>query len=328
MEECASNPVGYAASLATLSKSLQHDIAARLPADQRLLLACVCRSLRDAVSESALWSVVDLSSTSGVARCTDKLLRIVAAKACGLIPSVDVLVARSVCRVCTATLDSSDALTAPTTPVPTWAVLSATSSLYAALRAAYEVAAEHGWVPRSILPHATLPPPATADDDPAAPAYTLPLAAIVAWPELLPAVGGGGGDFAWDRSLCRMASHPHGAPRVRFFNDEVVVLDDAYPRASLHVLIIARTPDLDSVAELRGDDPAHVALLASIRAAAEGVAVGARSAHSAVHGGVPALAGFQAVPSMRQLHPLCRSGGGSTWADGNGAHRSPRGGAS
>ena len=90
MSDAAAAPVGCAASLATLPRSLQHDILARLPPDRRLLLAFVCRSLRDAVNDRDLWSVVDLSSTSGVARCTDKLLRAIAAKARCSMRSLDV----------------------------------------------------------------------------------------------------------------------------------------------------------------------------------------------------------------------------------------------
>ena len=90
MSDAAAAPAGCAASLATLPRSLQHDIVARLPPDRRLLLAFVCRSLRDAVNDRDLWSVVDLSSSCGVTRCTDKLLRAIAAKARGTMRSLDV----------------------------------------------------------------------------------------------------------------------------------------------------------------------------------------------------------------------------------------------
>ena len=89
MSDAAAAPSGCAVSLATLPRSLQHDILARLPADRRLLLACVCRSLRDAVNDRDLWRVVDLSSSCGVTRCTDKLLRAIAAKARGTMRSLD-----------------------------------------------------------------------------------------------------------------------------------------------------------------------------------------------------------------------------------------------
>jgi hypothetical protein len=79
------------ASLATLPHALLQHILARLPLDQRLRCAEVCRGWRAALQERSLWAELDFSPTSGVAHAvTDALLRAAAARAAGCLRLLDV----------------------------------------------------------------------------------------------------------------------------------------------------------------------------------------------------------------------------------------------
>jgi hypothetical protein len=79
------------ASFATLPLAVMQHVLSLLPADTRARAAAVCRAWRAAVGERALWTSLDLSPASGVARAvTDALLRAAAAQARGQLRSLDV----------------------------------------------------------------------------------------------------------------------------------------------------------------------------------------------------------------------------------------------
>ena len=76
--------------LPPLPRTLALEVFARVPVDQRLLLAFVSRAWRAAASEPALFRCVDLSTGSGVEHVNDSLLLAISAKARGLLRSLDV----------------------------------------------------------------------------------------------------------------------------------------------------------------------------------------------------------------------------------------------
>ena len=75
---------------ASLPRFLALDIFARLPADERLMLALVSTSWRTLVAEPSLWTCVDLSQASGLTRASDAVLLACSAKARGGMRSLDV----------------------------------------------------------------------------------------------------------------------------------------------------------------------------------------------------------------------------------------------
>ncbi len=109
------------------------------------------------------------------------------------------------------------------------------------------------------------------------------------------------GGAAWELPLVRAAASPEGTPGVVSYDDQIVVLRDAFPKAASHTLLVARLPGLDGPAQLRR---AHAPLLAAMRAAAARVEAAERErlGGALLPAGAPFWAGFHAVPSMRQLH--------------------------
>jgi hypothetical protein len=79
-------------TFASLPRALQCEVFARAPVDARARAACVCHAWCDVLSERSLWTRLDLSRKSGVARerVTDALLRGAAAKARGGLTALDV----------------------------------------------------------------------------------------------------------------------------------------------------------------------------------------------------------------------------------------------
>ena len=71
-------------TLASLSAETLREVLVRLPVDARARAAAVCRLWRDILADRSLWTRLDLSDVSGVARTvTDAVLRGAAAKAGG-----------------------------------------------------------------------------------------------------------------------------------------------------------------------------------------------------------------------------------------------------
>jgi hypothetical protein len=85
-------PQAAANPFTALPHALLLNILRRLPADERLLCALVCRAFRAALSDDAAWTHLDLSPAGGVVRhdVTDGLLHAAAAKARGTLQALDV----------------------------------------------------------------------------------------------------------------------------------------------------------------------------------------------------------------------------------------------
>jgi hypothetical protein len=79
-------------TFASLPHSLQCEVFARTPVDARARAAAVCKAWCGVLAERSLWTQLDLSPASGVARkrITDALLRGAAAKAHGDLTALDV----------------------------------------------------------------------------------------------------------------------------------------------------------------------------------------------------------------------------------------------
>jgi hypothetical protein len=79
-------------TFASLPRALQCEVFARAPVDARARAACVCHAWCEVLSEHSLWTRLDLSPKSGVARTrvTDALLRGAARKARGSLTALDV----------------------------------------------------------------------------------------------------------------------------------------------------------------------------------------------------------------------------------------------
>ncbi|KAL0029264.1 hypothetical protein WJX79_006184 [Trebouxia sp. C0005] len=81
--------------------------------------------------------------------------------------------------------------------------------------------------------------------------------------------GGSGVQAGWQGALQRIAAHPERHtkqyPEMQIY-DDCVVINDAFPKARCHALVIVRQEGLDGPADLR---PEHLPLLRSMQAAAE-----------------------------------------------------------
>jgi hypothetical protein len=77
-------------TFASLPRALQCEVFARTPVDARARAAAVCKAWCGVLSERSLWTRLDLSPASGVARVTDALLRGAAGKAQGGLTALDV----------------------------------------------------------------------------------------------------------------------------------------------------------------------------------------------------------------------------------------------
>ncbi|KAK9830245.1 hypothetical protein WJX72_010530 [[Myrmecia] bisecta] len=78
--------------------------------------------------------------------------------------------------------------------------------------------------------------------------------------------------------------------------EQCVLINDAYPKAKCHGLVIARDPELDGPDQLRTE---HLALLQRMQDVGERWAAEQKAANPALE---PFKLGFHAIPSMRQLH--------------------------
>lgn len=108
----------------------------------------------------------------------------------------------------------------------------------------------------------------------------------------------------WQGALQRIAAHPerHSEqyPEMQIY-DDCVFINDAFPKARWHALVIARQQGLDGPADLL---PEHLPLLRSMQTAAEQYIQRVQSAVAADPLEQPGVfkMGFHSIPSMSQLH--------------------------
>ncbi|KAJ3319541.1 hypothetical protein HDU76_000518 [Blyttiomyces sp. JEL0837] len=97
---------------------------------------------------------------------------------------------------------------------------------------------------------------------------------------------------SWDSVLIKYAEKPETFPKnvVQKYDDDIVVVHDAFPKAKKHYLVLPRER-IDSIHDLRRE---HLPALDRIKAAADEIV--------ARHGGHNFKLGFHAVPSMKQVH--------------------------
>ncbi|KAL3654899.1 hypothetical protein CASFOL_000685 [Castilleja foliolosa] len=101
---------------------------------------------------------------------------------------------------------------------------------------------------------------------------------------------------SWAQALYSVAMHPDKHKNVVLdMLDDVIVINDAYPKAQRHVLVLARADGIDSIADIRGE---HISLLKKMHD------VGLKWAEKFINENKSLLfrLGYHSVPSMRQLH--------------------------
>jgi diadenosine tetraphosphate (Ap4A) HIT family hydrolase len=102
--------------------------------------------------------------------------------------------------------------------------------------------------------------------------------------------------FGWRGALQDYARKPESCgSTVRLFNDRVVVIEDKFPKARVHLLVLARDLSLNKATDLRRE---HLPLLREMERVADEQIARARQRGSATEFQV----GFHAVPSMLVLH--------------------------
>lgn len=100
----------------------------------------------------------------------------------------------------------------------------------------------------------------------------------------------------WRGDLQRIALHPEQhSDVVQFHNDAVVVVVDKFPKAKVHLLVVARDLTLNKPSELRR---AHLPLLRELQRVAEQQATAAVKRDASLRFQI----GVHAVPSMLALH--------------------------
>ncbi|XP_065853067.1 transcription factor bHLH140 [Euphorbia lathyris] len=101
---------------------------------------------------------------------------------------------------------------------------------------------------------------------------------------------------SWAQALYQIARHPekHKDELLEIL-DDVVVLNDLYPKAQKHLLVLARSEGLDSLADVHQE---HLQLLITMHA------VGLKWAEKFLQedSSMVFRLGYHSVPSMRQLH--------------------------
>ncbi|GER55784.1 APRATAXIN-like [Striga asiatica] len=101
---------------------------------------------------------------------------------------------------------------------------------------------------------------------------------------------------SWAQALYNVAMHPDKHENIILdLSDDVLVINDAYPKAQKHLLVLARADGLDSIADVRGE---HVSLLKKMHN------IGMKWAEKFLNEDESLLfrLGYHSVPSMRQLH--------------------------
>ncbi|PRQ42887.1 putative adenylylsulfatase [Rosa chinensis] len=100
----------------------------------------------------------------------------------------------------------------------------------------------------------------------------------------------------WAQAVYNIAMHPEKQRDVVLeISDDVVVLNDLYPKAQKHLLVVARHPGLDRLADVCKE---HIQLLRTMHA------VGLKWAEKFLHDDSTLVfrLGYHSEPSMRQLH--------------------------
>lgn len=101
---------------------------------------------------------------------------------------------------------------------------------------------------------------------------------------------------SWAQALYNIAMHPEKHKNdVLEISDDVVVLNDTYPKAERHLLVLARTDGLDRLADVRKE---HLQLLRTMHT------VGLKWAEKFLteNESLVFRLGYHSAPSMRQLH--------------------------
>ncbi|KAJ6819416.1 putative receptor-like protein kinase [Iris pallida] len=101
---------------------------------------------------------------------------------------------------------------------------------------------------------------------------------------------------AWAKALHQIAMHPEKhKDAVIEVSDDLVILNDLYPKAKKHILVLSRFPGLDSLADVRRE---HLPQLKEMHA------VGLKWIEKFQNDDASLIfrLGYHSVPSMRQLH--------------------------
>ncbi|PHT37977.1 Transcription factor [Capsicum baccatum] len=100
---------------------------------------------------------------------------------------------------------------------------------------------------------------------------------------------------AWAQALYDTAMHPERHKNIIEMSDDVVVLNDLYPKAQKHLLVLARVESLDRLEDVHKE---HVTLLKTMHS------VGLKWAEKFLseNSSLTFRLGYHSVPSMRQLH--------------------------
>ncbi|OIW01556.1 hypothetical protein TanjilG_10838 [Lupinus angustifolius] len=101
---------------------------------------------------------------------------------------------------------------------------------------------------------------------------------------------------SWAQALHQIAIHPEKhKDDLLEISEDIVVLNDAYPKAKKHVLVLARTRGLDCLADAQNE---HLQLLKNMHD------VGLKWVEKFLHENASLVfrLGYHSVPSMRQLH--------------------------
>ncbi|KAL8140735.1 hypothetical protein V2J09_006756 [Rumex salicifolius] len=101
---------------------------------------------------------------------------------------------------------------------------------------------------------------------------------------------------SWAQALYNIAVHPEKHKNDTFeVTDDVVVLNDAYPKAKKHILVLARLEGLDRLADVSQE---HLHLLRTMH----GVGINWAKKFLQDDESLIFRLGYHSVPSMRQLH--------------------------
>lgn len=99
----------------------------------------------------------------------------------------------------------------------------------------------------------------------------------------------------WAQALYDTAMHPERQKNIIEMSDDVVVVNDLYPKAQKHLLVLARVEGLDRLEDVQKE---HLILLKTIHS------VGLKWAEKFLseNNSLTFRLGYHSVPSMRQLH--------------------------
>jgi aprataxin len=95
--------------------------------------------------------------------------------------------------------------------------------------------------------------------------------------------------MSWKEELSKYCTSPENHSQVIFYNQDVSIIKDLYPKSKIHYLIMPRVSI--EFGHLTND---HIPLIKILLSNAENM--------KSKHQGIEFLLGFHAVPSMKQLH--------------------------